>query len=362
MFEKIKRFLLHRAMQKLADKHQPRVMPEKVRNIALWQFGGVGDMLLATPVLHALHARYPDAAIHVWCAYPEFADFLHRLPQVRSINAFKVYDFDLRTLKKADVRHQFLQIVAAMKQQDVDVLVNLHHPRQLDWWAVEWLLLAQLEPRFSLGFSPDAVRGSVLDAWLAASEVSKQHYTASYQQLLAKVAIPCDRQLRFPVEDADIKQAQTLLADVPEARVCLHMGGRRLQMEDKMWAVSRFIEVAKRLVQDGFTPVLIGVASEAGAGARLCAAVPEAVNLIGKASLGVSAAIIGQSKALIGHDSGPFHLAVAVQTPVVVICGRPDAEPEYLQYDSDEVVVLTASSPQRISVDEVYEAAKGLLA
>jgi len=227
---------------------------------------------------------------------------------------------------------------------------------------VEWLVLAQLKPRFSLGFSPDAVQGSVLDAWLPSSIVTTQHYTTTYQQLLAKIDVQSDRQLCFPVNEKEQVQAQALLEAVPDMRVCLHMGGRRLRMENKMWDVVRFIDLAKRLLADGITPVLIGVESEADAAEALLAQVPQAVNLVGQTSLGSMAAVIGQSKLLIGHDSGPFHIAVAVQTPVVVICGRPDAEPEYLQYEQDDVVVFTADSPQLIAVDDVYQAAKGLLA
>jgi len=362
MFEGIKRFFLHRAMQKVANKYQPQTLPEDVKNIAVWQFGGVGDMLLATPVLHALHKKYPNADIYIWCSFPDFAVFLSRLPQVKSIDAFKVYDFDLRSLRKPDSRNQLLHIMAEMQKQDVDLLVNLHHPRQLDWWAVEWLVLAQLKPRFALGFSPDAVQGSVLDAWLPSSVVTTQHYTKTYQQLLAKIDVESDTQLLLPVDEQEVEQAQALLEHVPDKRVCLHMGGRRLSMENKMWDVASFIDLATRLVADGFTPVLIGVDSEADAAEALVQVVPQAVNLIGKTSLGVMASVIGQSKMLIGHDSGPFHIAVAMQTPVVVICGRPDAEPEYLQYEQDNVVVQIADNPQQIGVGDVYQAAQGLLA
>ncbi len=362
MFEGIKRFFLHRAMQKVANKHQPQPLPDEVKNIAVWQFGGVGDMLLATPVLQALAKKYVNANIYIWCSYPDFAAFLKRLPQVQGIDAFKIYDFDLRSLRKPDSRNQLLHIMAEMKKQDVDLLVNLHHPRQLDWWAVEWLVLAQLKPRFVLGFSPDALQGSVLDAWLPSSVVTTQHYITTYQQLLAKIDVESDTQLSFPIDEQEQAQAQALLEDVPDMRVCLHMGGRRLSMENKMWDVECFIDLAKRLLVDGITPVLIGVDSEADAAEVLLQAVPQAVSLVGQTNLGTMAAVIGQSKLLVGHDSGPFHIAVAMQTPVVVICGRPDAEPEYLQYEQDDVVVLTADSPQQIAVDDVYQAAKGLLA
>jgi len=69
------------------------------------------------------------------------------------------------------------------------------------------------------------------------------------------------------------------------------------------------------------------------------------------------AALISMSNGFIGHDSGPFHVAVAVNTPCVAICGRPDAESEYLNYNRETVVVLSASSPDLITVDAVFDSA-----
>jgi len=197
MFAGIKTFILRRVMQKMAAKHQPKILPKDVKNIVVWQFGGVGDMLLTTPVLEALHKQYPQAAIHIWCSYPDFAVFLQSLPQVESVQIFKVYDFDVRTLSQSNVRHQLLNILAVMQNQRADILVNLHHPRQLDWWAVEWWIMSQLKPKFSMGFSPDALKSTLLDAWLPSNVVTEQHYTTSYQQLLAKAGIHCDTSTFF---------------------------------------------------------------------------------------------------------------------------------------------------------------------
>jgi len=129
-----------------------------------------------------------------------------------------------------------------------------------------------------------------------------------------------------------------------------------------MWETSSFIELAQAWVDDGIVPVLIGVESEQEAGKMLCQAVPQAINIIGKTSMGEMAAVIKQARLFVGHDSGPFHIAVAVNTPAVAICGRPNAEPEYIAYDKDDVVVLIGDAPEQITVDDVYQKAKGLLA
>ncbi|MDQ6972837.1 MAG: hypothetical protein Q9M30_09315, partial [Mariprofundaceae bacterium] len=105
MLAALKQILLRRCMGSLAVVRggQPS-LPHRVERIALWQFGGVGDMLLATPVIEALHKAYPEAAIHIWCSNPPFAEFLQRFPGVEAVHLFRVYDFDSRTLLRSDVR------------------------------------------------------------------------------------------------------------------------------------------------------------------------------------------------------------------------------------------------------------------
>ncbi|MDQ6965491.1 MAG: glycosyltransferase family 9 protein, partial [Mariprofundaceae bacterium] len=139
--------------------------------------------------------------------------------------------------------------------------------------------------------------------------------------------------------------------------VCLHIGARRLMMEGKMWPLHNFSELAAKLVERGYIPLITGVDSEREMAETLCDSVHVCRNLAGCTSIGEMAALISLADLFIGHDSGPFHIAAAVGTPCVAICGRPDAEPEYLNYGRDDVAVITADRPGEIAVDEVFSRA-----
>jgi len=347
-------------------KHTCPVDRAVVQRIALWQFGGLGDMLLATPVIRALAEAWPDAEVYIYCSHPQFGDFLRRFPNVKGIYAFPVYDFDARTLLHADVRRRLRAIRDDMRAVAPDMLINLHVPAMLDWWAVEWWLVRQIKADIALGFNPRFIRrGSVFQVSLNAAARDGTHYTSLYRQLLKNAGIESDPRTVFPLSDADREKAKQMLAEhgISDQRyVCMHVGGKRLKLEGKMWPVERFAELARRLISAQLIPVLIGVQSEQDMGAALCAAVPDCVNLIGCTQMTEMAALIALADGFVGHDSGPFHIAVSVATSCVVICGRPDAEPEYLKYNHDSVTVLTASSPESISIDTVFAAAIRLIA
>ncbi|MDX8391440.1 MAG: glycosyltransferase family 9 protein [Mariprofundaceae bacterium] len=361
----MKNFLLSTWMKYLARKGVKRpfsVDEIPIQRIVLWQFGGLGDMLLATPVIRALEEKWPDAEVYIYCSHPQFADFLKRFANVKSIVAFPVYGFDARTLLRGEVRQSLRSIGDDMRAVAPDMLINLHVPAMLDWWAVEWWLVKQLKIGITLGFNPRFIgHGSVFHASLNGAARDDTHYTSLYQKLLQKAGIAADEKTLFPLFDADKEKAGELLVAQGIAAdrrcVCLHIGGRRLKVEDKMWPIERFAELARRLISAGLTPLLIGVQSERDMGEALCAVVPDCINLIGDTQMQEMAALIALADGFIGHDSGPFHIAVAVGTPCVAICGRPDAEPEYLKYDRASVHVFTAASPERISVDAVFAGA-----
>lgn len=358
---KMKNYVLIFFMSRLCVKQKQSNVPtsENVKNIVLWQFGGVGDMLLATPVVLALSKRFPNAKIHIWCSDPNFATFLKYFPQVEAIHAFVVYDFDMRTLLHQTQRQKLHHVLHNMQRIKPDLLVNLHVPALLDWWAVEWWLMQRLEPTFKMGFYPETVKNNTfLDASLSSVERKNIHYTTLYQKLLGKADITCGVDTLFPVPKESYHKAKFLLEQSGVIRgktyVCVHMGGRRLKVENKMWAVSSFEELIRKIIGQGLCPVLIGVPSEQSLGDQLCSEVSGVVNLIGKTNIDEMVALISLADGFIGHDSGPFHIAVAVATPAVAICGRPDSEPEYLKYDKDHVVVLMADTPDDIQVDDVF--------
>jgi ADP-heptose:LPS heptosyltransferase len=359
----LKRAMLRLCMRRMA-MHKPSAIPARIRNIAVWQFGGVGDMLLATPVIRALHEAYPEADIEIWSSTPSFADFLLHLPKVVMTRAFPVYDFDMRTLLRRPVRRALKAQLATMRASLPDLLVNLHVPAMLDWWAVEWWLIRRLAPAFSLGFDPVFTgKRSVFDVSLSAEERVGIHYTRFYRQLLEKAGMACGEQTVFPLTDEERKTATVLLAESEsqtKRKVCMHIGARRLKLEGKMWPLERFAALAGQLQAKGLRPVLVGVESEREMAGKLCEQVGTCVNLVGRTSLGEMAALISLCDGFIGHDSGPFHVAVAVGTPCVAICGRPDAEPEYLDYGRDDVAVLTADTPEGITVEAVLSRALGL--
>ena len=76
--------------------------------------------------------------------------------------------------------------------------------------------------------------------------------------------------------------------------------------------------------------------------------------------LGVSAAVIAHSALFVGNNSGPLHIACAMNVPSISTMGPTD--PVRFWPASERSQVLRAKRVEHISVEEMFAAAKTALA
>ncbi len=88
---------------------------------------------------------------------------------------------------------------------------------------------------------------------------------------------------------------------------------------EKRWPPTHYAEIANKLSQKGFQPVLIGTASEADATSIIAKACPAALDLTGQTSLKHIATLARHSAGAIGNDTGPMHLIGSTGAPCLVL-------------------------------------------
>ncbi len=154
--------------------------------------------------------------------------------------------------------------------------------------------------------------------------------------------------------------------------VAIHAGG--LYGRAKHWGDARYIETIKKLRLEGFDVMLLtspGEREQAERIATTCNGVP----IVGHdGDVLELAAALSQCAALITNDSGPLHVAAALDVPSVSIFGPTDPDRTVITGASRVVRRTLACQPcyQRecplghhrcmadVSVDEVFQAAVGL--
>ncbi len=129
----------------------------------------------------------------------------------------------------------------------------------------------------------------------------------------------------FPVTPLELEGSRRYTGGEPY--VVLAPGGARNVRDfvpQKRWPMSRWAEVSLHLQERGHQVFLVG-----GEQDREEISSVSGVNLAGKLSWGETAALISMAVLFAGNDSGPAHLAVAGDTPALVLFGPTDPNALY---------------------------------
>jgi len=100
-------------------------MAESFKNILIMKPSSLGDVVLALPVLSALHRNFPDAKIS-WFIRPEFAPLIEGHPYL-----YEIIPFDRRYLGQAwwnpKAFKALISLIFELRRRKYDAVVDLHN-------------------------------------------------------------------------------------------------------------------------------------------------------------------------------------------------------------------------------------------
>lgn len=131
----------------------------------------------------------------------------------------------------------------------------------------------------------------------------------------------------IPVSAADAAFAETQVNAHPTLIIspCSSQRARNF----RNWPAERYIAVARYAMErHGMHVIVTGGPSalERDYGARIAAALPGSVNLVGATTLKQLFALLARASVLVSPDSGPVHMANAAGTPVIGLYATSDPE------------------------------------
>ncbi|WP_458095634.1 glycosyltransferase family 9 protein [Roseomonas sp. WA12] len=136
----------------------------------------------------------------------------------------------------------------------------------------------------------------------------------------------------------------------------------------KVWPAGRFVALAEALTAPdaplaGARPVLLGGPGDAerAMAAPVIAALPQALDLVGRLALPEAAALLARSRLFIGNDSGLMHLSAATGAPTLGLFG-PTPAGEYAPVGrAARAVVAADGRMEGLGVEQALDAARALL-
>jgi ADP-heptose:LPS heptosyltransferase len=298
----------------VASARQP-LMP---RRIAILRALQLGDLLLAVPAFRSLQAGFPDAEITL-IGLPWAERFVHRFAcYLDRFVEFAGYP----GLAEVPVHKARVEdFLAEQRGYGYDLVIQMHGSGR-----TSTPLALALEGRMTAGYYEGDRPGQ-----LAVGAPYPDRGSEIIRNLELSRLLGCpDRgtRLEFPLLPADHREAASLLSQLSSGGrpwIGIHPGARP---SARRWLPSYFAAVGDALADRyGAQLVVTGGPGEE----RIVADVVRRMrcrplNLAGATSLGGLAAIIARLDLFISNDTGPAHLAVALDTPSVTIFGPADPD------------------------------------
>jgi heptosyltransferase-3 len=281
----------------------------------------LGDAVLSTGLLDHLIRTYPAARFTVACG-PVAMGVFQRMPNLDRIIV----------VEKQELGRHWLKLWSRTTTRWWDLVVDIRGS------ALSWLIPARRRAVMRPGSGPKTVQ-------LAR---------------VLRLSPPPLPVVWFAAEDA--ARAAGLL---PSGRPVVVLAPTA-NWAPKVWPAERFASLYQRLAAAhilGAVPAIIAGPgeTEAAMATKLLAALPGAIDLVGRLSLAEIAAFLSRAALFVGNDSGLMHLAAATGVPTLGLFG-PTPSVEYAPSGPRSAALAARDGDMAsISVDAAAKAAARLL-
>ncbi len=288
-----------------------------ISKILLVRMGALGDVLHALPAQQLLAREMPGARIH-WLSEAAYVPLLHCVSGIEQI-----WTADTKRWRQGPLHWEgFPRLVRGLRRQRFDLAVDFHGLFKSA--LLTWLSGA----RRLLGFRPERFKEKGCD-WFYSKKVDgeadlNRHVIETNLRLISELVPDAKASARIeldiPSEDqAYVHRQLSILGLGNEAPVLINPGAG---WPTKMWPAAHFGELSLEIENRLGHPVVFCFGPGEGylierirkvRGSRPTFAFPSTIVQL--------AELCKRGRLMIGGDSGPIHLAVAVGTPVVAILG-----------------------------------------
>lgn len=270
----------------------------------------LGDVVQALPVLRLLKQHEPRHQIYWWLA-AELADLLQGDPDLSGI-----YLFERKRWAYPRYWPEMFQSVQQMRQAQFDLVIDLQGLARSG--MVAWLS----RPALSIGVE-DWREGAPGFYDMVVPRPSRlTHAVDWYLQVAKKLGVPTHPDFTWiPERPATAAEVKRKWNPASARWMAVNPGARWM---NKRWPIEFYCESVRRLGADypDLRFVILGGTSDRELGRAIAQVSPDrCLDLTGKTTLAELVEWIRLCELILTNDTGPMHIAAALDKPVVAIFG-----------------------------------------
>lgn len=350
-------------------------MPQKILIVKL---SAIGDVVQTLPMAEALRKQFPKAQID-WLVEEEASDLLSGYPALNRVLVSKRKSWWKQLRQRGQRRLAIWEIIKFLRElrsTEYDWVIDNHGLLK------SGLMVLLSRGKRKIGFRPSAGiadEGNYLFTRERYRPLSiEKHALERYLDLVHQLGVKIDKPvLKFPVSDELREKVKSKLVQRGINLIPLVVIHPMAKWPTKQWPKENFARLADNLIDFGATVVFTGSPEDKGEIKKICELMnhdAQVLNLAGHTKLKELAALFSLAHLVITTDTGPMHLAAAVQVPLIALFG-PTAPWRTGPYGNEHVIIRknlhcspcfqkTCSAVkcmEEISVEEVLAAAKNKL-
>lgn len=300
-------------------QYWPELATGEFGRILIIKPSAVGDIVRTLPVLTAIRRRWPEAHI-AWLVASHCSGVLTGHPALN-----EVIPFDRKRYGKLgqslSAMWAFVQFMQRLRGGAFDLVIDMQGLFRSGFFS----LVSGAPVRIGRGDAREMT--GLFYSHRAAVDERRMHAFVLNCAMVAPLGItvqPSPADLYISQQAREGAQQTLLRAGVgPGVRYMVIAPGSN--WETKNWPAEKFGQAARLLrTRCGLVPVVVGTADQWPMAEAIRAQEPDAADLCGKSSLAELAAVIEGAAVLLANDSGPLHIADALDMPMVGVFGPTD--------------------------------------
>jgi len=281
--------------------------------VLIVKLSSLGDVVHALPVVADIRAAHPQALID-WVVEPAFAPLLDRTTGVAAVIDCALRRWTRAGLWRPSTLGEVRAFATRLRREHYDAIVDLQG-------LTKSAVIARLArgPSFGLANRTEGASHEPPARWLVSKAIRVEPHSHALDRSRELVAAALGTRIDTPPSFGLVPRAS------PEAGrsrtiVLIHGTSRA----DKLWPEASWIELGRRLADEGWAVALPQAGSEEGRRARAIAAAIGGDSTVWPAlELGAFIDRLAATGGAIGVDSGPSHIATALGLPHVQLYNFP---------------------------------------
>jgi heptosyltransferase I len=289
-------------------------MNGQIKKILIIKPSALGDIVQAMPALCCLADNFPDAKIH-WFVRPEYSALVenHRCIE-------KIIIFDRKKLGawwyKPDAFAEFVRLIKQLRAEKYDLVFDF----QGRFRSAIFAWFSGCKQRIGMAGTQE-VTGLFYTRRVAQSSV---HLVDYFLDMVCSAGAKRGKvEFDLKPQPQAIAEIQKLLSENKIDKDNYAVFVPSATVEAKKWPIENFAALAEKVNAKYRCPIVaIGAESEKPVAEKLKTITKTPIiNLAGKTNIAQLIALLAGAKVVVSNDTGPAHIAAALQVPMVLVFG-----------------------------------------